>query len=81
MILIISMVASMILGGALTSLYLYSRWKQNVEDAKQELSSFMEKYQEKESENKELQQRVADLEYQLGSTQKDLNYERSLNKE
>jgi hypothetical protein len=36
-----------------------------------------ERYREHEQENRELRQKNADLEYQVGSLKKDLNYERN----
>lgn len=77
--LVLSLIFSLVIGSALTGLYLQSKWRKEIEDAKQELAAFAEMHKEQEATMKELRQKVADLEYQLGAAQKDLNYERSKN--
>ncbi|GAA6144377.1 MAG: hypothetical protein CSH37_04990 [Thalassolituus sp.] len=77
MMLIAAVLGSFVLGAVLTALVLGRRWKAAVDEARTELEGMAERYKEHEQENRELRQKNADLEYQVGSLKKDLNYERS----
>ena len=77
MMLIAAIIASFVLGAALTASVLGKRWKNAVNEAKQELEGVAERYKAHDQENRELRQKNADLEYQMGSLKKDLAYERS----
>ncbi|MEC8443955.1 MAG: hypothetical protein VXZ05_07100 [Pseudomonadota bacterium] len=77
MMLIAAVLASFVLGGALTGFVLSRRWQSMVAEAKQNLEGMAEQYRVHEQENRELKQKNADLTYQMRSLQKDLNYERS----
>ena len=76
MMLIAAIIASFVLGAALTASVLGKRWKSAVNEAKQELEGMAERYKAHEQENRELRQKNADLD-QMGSLKKDLAYERS----
>lgn len=79
MALVFAIIAGMVIGGGVVGLQLSRRWKNEVETAKQDMQQVLEQHQREVEQTKELQQKVADLEYQLGSAQKDLNYYRSQN--
>ena len=80
MMIIAAIVASFVLGAAVTGALLSRRWRAAVEETKQELDGMAERYRAHEQENRELRQKNADLEYQVGSLKKDLAYERSRKK-
>lgn len=69
---IVAALGGIVLGGALSAWILSSRWKQQVEQVKEALSDLAERHKEEQAENKELKQKVADLNYQLGEAKKDL---------
>ncbi|MDF1762248.1 MAG: hypothetical protein P1U57_02465 [Oleibacter sp.] len=77
MLFIVALLASFILGAASTALFLNRRWRAAVAQAEKELEALTQQYQQHEDENRQLKQTLADTQYQLGSVQKDLNYERS----
>lgn len=77
MMFFVAILASFVLGAGITALFLSSRWKQAVAEARESLDGMAEKYKIHEQENRELKQKNADLEYQVGSLNKDLKYERS----
>ena len=79
MVLVFAIIAGMAIGGGLVGFQLSRRWKNEVETAKQDMQQVLEQHQREVEHTKELQQTVADLEYQLGSAQKDLNYYRNQN--
>ena len=77
MMFIVAILASFVLGAAVTGAMLSKRWKSAFDEAKRELEGMAETYRVHEQENRELKQKNADLTYQVGSLTKDLNYERS----
>ena len=77
MALVFAIIAGMVIGGGVVGLQLSRRWKNEVETAKADMQQVLEQHQQEVEQTKELQQKVADLEYQLSSAQKDLNYYRS----
>jgi cell division protein FtsB len=80
MMFITAILASFVLGAGVTALVLSTRWKQAVAEARDALDGMAEKYRAHEQENRELKQKNADLEYQVGTLTKDLNYERNRQK-
>ncbi|WP_320818735.1 hypothetical protein [Thalassolituus sp.] len=76
MALIFAVLASVLLGAGITAYFLISRWKQIIADAKHDLTEMAEQYKATQEENRELKQKVADLQYQFNSVQKDLNFAR-----
>ncbi|MBQ0727201.1 MAG: hypothetical protein KBT77_07620 [Thalassolituus oleivorans] len=76
MALIFAVLASVILGAGITAYFLISRWQQIIADAKRDLTEMAEQYKATQDENRELKQKVADLQYQFNSAQKDLNFAR-----
>ena len=77
MMFIAAILASFVLGAGITAMVLSTRWKQAIAEARESLDGMAEKYQAHEQDNRELRQKNADLEYQVSSLNKDLNYERS----
>jgi len=77
MLFVAAIIASAVLGGAITASLLVKRWKNIVDDTKRDLETMTETYRQHEQENKELRQKNADLQYELNSVKKDLAYERS----
>lgn len=69
---IVSALGGVVLGGALAAWILSRRWKQQVEQVKEALTELADKHKEEQLENKDLRQKVADLNYQLGEAKKDL---------
>tara|TARA_R110001583_G_scaffold189476_1_gene352511 strand:- start:1806 stop:2060 length:255 start_codon:yes stop_codon:yes gene_type:complete len=76
MALIFAVLVSVILGAGITAYVLISRWQQIIADAKRDLTEMAEQYKATQDENRELKQKVADLQYQFNSAQKDLNFAR-----
>jgi len=76
MALIFAVLARVILGAGITAYVLISRWQQIIADAKRDLTEMAEQYKATQDENRELKQKVADLQYQFNSAQKDLNFAR-----
>lgn len=81
MMLFAVILGSFVLGAVLAALSLGRRWKAAVNEAKVELEGMAERYKLHDKENRELRQKNADLEYQVGALKKDLNYERSRHKQ
>ena len=76
MALIFAVLASVILGAGITAYVLISRWQQIIADAKRDLTEMAEQYKATQDENRELKQKVADLQYQFNSAKKDLTFAR-----
>ena len=76
MALIFAVLVSVILGAGITAYVLISRWQLIIADAKRDLTEMAEQYKATQDENRELKQKVADLQYQFNSAQKDLNFAR-----
>lgn len=74
---IIAIIASFLLGCGLVGWFLQSKWKTEVEEAKQVLADMSEQAHQITEDNKLLKQENADLKYQLGETKKDLEYLKS----
>ncbi|OUS40372.1 hypothetical protein A9R00_06375 [Oleispira antarctica] len=72
MVFILAALGGVILGGALAALILSKRWKEQVEDVKSALNDLADKHQEEQQQNKDLKQKLADANYQLGEAKKDL---------
>jgi len=77
MALVFAILAGMVIGGGIVGFQLSRRWKNEVETAKADMQQVLEQHQQELEQTKDLKQKVADLEYQLGSAQKDLNYYRN----
>ena len=77
MALVFAVLAGMVIGGGIVGFQLSRRWKNEVETAKADMQQVLEQHQQELEQTKDLKQKVADLEYQLGSAQKDLNYYRN----
>lgn len=69
---ILAALGGIVLGGGLAGWILSSRWQQQVAEVKTALTELAEKHQEEQLQNKNLKQKVADLNYQLGEAKKDL---------
>ncbi len=69
---ILAALGGIVLGGGLAGWILSSRWQQQVAEVKTALTELAEKHQEEQLQNKDLKQKVADLNYQLGEAKKDL---------
>jgi uncharacterized protein HemX len=61
-----------VLGGGLAGWILSKRWKEQVEQVKAALNELADKHQDEQQQNKDLKQKIADLNYQLGEAKKDL---------
>lgn len=72
MVFILAALGGVVLGGGLAAWILSSRWQQQVEQVKEALNELADKHREEQQDNKELKQKVADLNYQLGEAKKDL---------
>ncbi len=71
--------SSFVLGGAVTAFFLKQRWSAAAAEVEQAMKDTAEQHQAVITENRELKQKVADLDYQLNSLRKDLDYERQRN--
>lgn len=69
---ILAALGGIVLGGGLAGLILSKRWKEQVEQVKVALNELADKHQAEQQQNKDLKQKVADLNYQLGEAKKDL---------
>ncbi len=69
---VVAALGGIVLGGALAAWILSRRWKLQVEQVKEALTELADKHKEEQLENKDLKQKVADLNYQLGEAKKDL---------
>ncbi len=69
---ILAALGGVALGGGLAGWILSNRWKQQVEQVKVALNELADKHQEEQQQSKDLKQKVADLNYQLGEAKKDL---------
>jgi regulator of replication initiation timing len=69
---ILAAVGGVVVGGGLAGWVLSSRWQQQVEQVKEALTELAEKHQQEQLQNKELKQKLADTNYQLGEAKKDL---------
>jgi outer membrane murein-binding lipoprotein Lpp len=69
---VLAALGGIVLGGGLAAMVLSKRWTAQVEEVKTALSELAEKHQQEQQDNKELKQKVADLNYQLGEAKKDL---------
>jgi hypothetical protein len=69
---ILAALGGVVLGGGLAGWILSNRWKEQVEQVKVALNELADKHQEEQQQNKELKQKAADLNYQLGEAKKDL---------
>ncbi len=76
MILIAIVLSSFVLGAAGTAFYLRQRWSAAAAEVEQAMKDTAEQHQAVQTENRDLKQKIADLEYQLNSVRKDLDYER-----
>lgn len=80
MALLFAIIAGMIIGAGSVAYTLSKRWKNEVEIAKADMQQVLEQHQREQQASRELQQKVADLEYQLNEARKDLNHYRSQHK-
>ena len=71
------LLSGLVLGGGLTGWWLSKRWQQEVEEATRSLADIAEQHQQTRTENQALQQKVADLTYQLGEANKSVQYMKS----
>ncbi len=69
---ILAALGGVVLGGGLAALILSKRWKEQVEEVKSALKDLADKHQEEQQQNKDLKQKLADTNYQLGEAKKDL---------
>lgn len=69
---ILAALGGIVLGGGLAGWILSKRWKEQVEQVKIALNELADKHQTEQQQNKDLKQKVADLNYQLGEAKKDL---------
>mgnify|MGYP001205509275 FL=1 len=69
---ILAALGGIVLGGGLAGWILSKRWKEQVEQVKVALNELADKHQDEQQQNKDLKQKVADLNYQLGEAKKDL---------
>lgn len=69
---VVAALGGIVLGGGLVALILSKRWTVQVEEVKVALSDLADKHKEEQLQNKDLKQKVADLNYQLGEAKKDL---------
>lgn len=69
---VLAALGGIVLGGGLAAMILSKRWTVQVEEVKAALTELADKHQQEQQENKELKQKVADLNYQLGEAKKDL---------
>ena len=69
---ILAALGGVVLGGGLAGWILSKRWKEQVEDVKSALNDLADKHQEEQQQNKDLKQKLADANYQLGEAKKDL---------
>jgi cell division protein FtsL len=69
---ILAALGGIVLGGGLAGWILSKRWKEQVEQVKIALNELADKHQDEQQQNKDLKQKVADLNYQLGEAKKDL---------
>lgn len=68
------LISGLVLGGGATGWWLSQRWKQEVAAATQSLQEIAEQHQQTKGENQDLQQKVADLTYQLGEANKSVKH-------
>jgi uncharacterized membrane protein len=69
---ILAALGGIVLGGGLAGWILSNRWQQQVEQVKAALNELADKHQYEQQQNKDLQQKLADMSYQLGEAKKDL---------
>ena len=69
---VLAVLGGVVLGGGWAGWILSSRWQQQVVQVKEALNELASKHQEEQQDNKELKQKVADLNYQLGEAKKSL---------
>ncbi|MEN9464349.1 MAG: hypothetical protein RL217_530 [Pseudomonadota bacterium] len=73
MIILFALLAGVALGAGVAGLLLTLRWQKQVEEIRISLDDIASKHQQKQEENHNLKQQVADLRFALNQAQNELN--------